>query len=132
VGELMIHKDDCDCVNCVAKGKPIREIFIRDVTAKDLAEIEVFDCLEGYGQISSVAEQKFIRKYGFLLVKMLDNRDNHILRSCGINADGWICFCQRCGKKFGARKDADSTTCKDTAVARLKYIEDLEDRILKD
>ena len=69
----MIHEDDCKCVNCVAKGKPIREIFLKEVTAKILSKMEVCDWLEGYGQISSLAEQTYIRKYGFLLARLQDN-----------------------------------------------------------
>ena len=66
----MIHKENCACVNCKAKGKPINEIFIANVITKDLLEIELFDWLEGFGQIVSLAEQQYIRNYGFLLIKL--------------------------------------------------------------
>lgn len=69
----MIHKDGCDCVNCVAKGSPIREIWVKTVTAEELSAIEVFDWLEGFGQVSSLGQQKYIRKYGFLLAKLQDD-----------------------------------------------------------
>lgn len=66
----MIHKNDCKCVNCKAKGSPIREVFLKEATAKILSEIEILDWLEGYGQILSLASQKLINKYGFMLIKM--------------------------------------------------------------
>ena len=49
----------------------------------------------------------------------------HILRSCGINADGWMCACKRCGKQFGSYKSANNSDCRDTAKMRLREIEDL-------
>ena len=50
----------------------------------------------------------------------------HILRSCGINADGWMCACKRCGKQFGSYKSANNSDCRDTAKMRIRDIEDLE------
>lgn len=88
----MIHKDDCKCVNCVAKGSPVREIFIKTVTAEELVNVEIFDWLEGYGQISSLAEQEYIRRYGFLLVKLqLKNKQlgNELINARLSNSEGW-------------------------------------------
>lgn len=68
----MTHNKDCKCINCQAKGKPIREIWLRSVTAKELSEIEVFDWLEGFGLIDSLAMQKYVHKYGFLIIKEVE------------------------------------------------------------
>ena len=65
----MIHTNYCDCVNCAAKGSPIRQIYLSTVTPEELSAIEVHDWLEGYGMVISLAEQKYIRRYGFLLLK---------------------------------------------------------------
>lgn len=73
----MIHKEECKCVNCVGKGSPIREIFFKEVTVKILSEMEVYDWLEGFGQISSLAEQNYIRKYGFMLIKMQNQYEDY-------------------------------------------------------
>ena len=58
--------------------------------------------------------------------EMNEQEYKHILRSCGVNADGWMCACKRCGKHFGSYKDANNSDCRDTAKMRLRYIEDLE------
>jgi len=69
----MKHKNDCDCVNCVAKESPIQEIWIKNATAEEISTIEVLDWLEGYGQVMSLAEQIFIRRYGLILIKLRDD-----------------------------------------------------------
>lgn len=59
-------------------------------------------------------------------IKALIEREyKHILRSCGVNADGWMCTCKRCGKPFGSYKDANRSDCRDTVKMRIRYIEDL-------
>lgn len=65
----MTHNENCQCANCQAKGKPIREVWLKSVTPEELSEIEIYDWLEGFGYIDSLAVQKYIRKYGFLLLK---------------------------------------------------------------
>lgn len=71
----MIHKQNCDCINCEAKGKPVREIWLKNVTVEDIVKIEVYDWVEGYGMISSLAERTFIRRYGLLLLKLQKRND---------------------------------------------------------
>ncbi len=68
----MTHNLDCKCVNCDAKGSPIQEIWLKDVTAEALSNIEIFDWIEGYGQVMSLASKKLIRKYGFMLMVVAD------------------------------------------------------------
>lgn len=66
----MRHKDDCDCANCETKGTPILEIHLANATANELVKVTIYDWLEGYGQILSLAEQKYIRRYGFMLIDL--------------------------------------------------------------
>lgn len=66
----MKHPDICKCINCEGKGKPINEIYLHSVTAEDLSKIEVCDWLEGYGMIGSLAQQTYIRRYGFMLISL--------------------------------------------------------------
>lgn len=66
----MRHKNDCGCINCEAKGKPILEIYLANVTIEELTQIEVCDWMQGFGHVGSLAEQTYIRKYGFMLIKL--------------------------------------------------------------
>ena len=51
----------------------IEQVYLKSVTAKQLAEINVCDWIEGFGTVDSYAVQKFIRKYGNLLFKLHDD-----------------------------------------------------------
>lgn len=66
----MRHANNCTCVNCNAKGKPVNEVFLAAAKIEDLAKIEIYDWLEGHGMITSLAEQTYIRRYGFMLIKL--------------------------------------------------------------
>lgn len=46
------------------------EIYLKSVTTEKLSKIEVGDWLEGYGDVLSLSERAYIRKYGFLLSKL--------------------------------------------------------------
>lgn len=51
----------------------VEQVWLAKVTAKQLAEINVGDWIEGFGDVNSLAVQEFIRKYGFLLFKLKDD-----------------------------------------------------------
>ena len=53
----------------------VEEVYLKSVTEKQLTEINVGDWLEGFGDVNSLAVQKFIRKYGQLLFKLKDNSE---------------------------------------------------------
>jgi hypothetical protein len=52
----------------------VEKVWLSTATAEQLAEINVCDWLEGYGVVMSLAEQEFIRRYGFLLLKYRDGK----------------------------------------------------------
>lgn len=70
-----------------------KEIYLKSVTAEVLSKIEVLDWLEGFGDVLSLAERDYIRKYGFLLLKremeikrLKTNAENTIRKIEGDNA----------------------------------------------
>ena len=70
------------------------DIRFNTVTAKQLSEIEVGDWLEGYGDVLSLAEVHYIRKYGSLLInlkeKLLLSESQNYCQICGNILDGYV------------------------------------------
>lgn len=74
----------------------MQKIWLKLVTAEQLRKVEIGDWLEGYGDVLSLAEQDYIRKYGFLLIKLQDEKriknkqlKNELINARLGNSEGW-------------------------------------------